>query len=155
MVLRCLRRTDTQHRAMAVRVVYGPSVSSADVYLEVCGTAIETPMRVSVRLTVLDGPEHAHVQSPHFLTSSAPPHPSSSSSTETYYTTTGVEPALLPAAQAATRAMLAALAAQHALSAEHAYMLCSVAGDLRLHEVVDMPNFVVRARAWRWRVARC
>jgi acetamidase/formamidase len=144
-----------QPRAMAVRVLDSFMSVHANFIPEVCGTAIETPMRVSVRLTVLTGPEHAHVQSPHFLTSSASPHPSSSSSTETYYTTTGVEPALLPAAQAATRAMLAALAAQHALSAADAYMLCSVAGDLRLHEVVDMPNFVVRPRAWRWRVARC
>ena len=29
------------------------------------------------------------------------------------------------------------------MSAEHAYMLCSVCGDLRISEIVDRPNWVV------------
>ena len=29
------------------------------------------------------------------------------------------------------------------MSAVDAYMLCSVAGDLRISEIVDMPNWVV------------
>ena len=32
--------------------------------------------------------------------------------------------------------MIAFLGAEHGLSAVDAYMLCSVAGDLRMHEVV-------------------
>jgi acetamidase/formamidase len=35
------------------------------------------------------------------------------------------------------------LGSQHGLSAEEAYMLCSVCGDLRISEIVDMPNWVV------------
>ena len=31
----------------------------------------------------------------------------------------------------------------HGLSAVDAYMLCSVCGDLRISEIVDMPNWVV------------
>jgi acetamidase/formamidase len=33
----------------------------------------------------------------------------------------------------------------HGLSREEAYALCSVAVDLRIHEVVDAPNWVVGA----------
>lgn len=29
------------------------------------------------------------------------------------------------------------------MPAEQAYMLCSVCGDLRINEIVDMPNWVV------------
>jgi acetamidase/formamidase len=35
------------------------------------------------------------------------------------------------------------LSGQHGLSAVDAYMLCSVAGDLRISEIVDLPNWVV------------
>jgi hypothetical protein len=103
-------------------------------------------MRVSVKLTVLPGNTHAHVQTPHFLTS-APSSAVAPAAAETYYATTGVGPDLLEAARDAARAMVRTLQAQHGLSREEAYMLCSVAGDLRLHEVVDMPNFVVRGGA--------
>jgi acetamidase/formamidase len=33
----------------------------------------------------------------------------------------------------------------HGISREEAYALCSVAVDLRIHEVVDVPNWVVGA----------
>ena len=39
--------------------------------------------------------------------------------------------------------MIELLGHLHGLGAEDAYMLCSVAGDLRISEVVDMPNWVV------------
>lgn len=45
----------------------------------------------------------------------------------------------------AVRHMISLLMHEFGLDREEAYMLCSVAGDLRLHEVVDMPNYVVRA----------
>ena len=41
------------------------------------------------------------------------------------------------AARDAVRHMIAFLSAEHGLSAVDAYMLCSVAGDLRMHEVVS------------------
>ena len=41
------------------------------------------------------------------------------------------------ATRAAVRHMIAFLGAEHGLSAVDAYMLCSVAGDLRMHEVVS------------------
>ncbi|KAL4259091.1 Formamidase [Pleurotus pulmonarius] len=80
---------------------------------EVCGTAIETPIQVTVRLT------------------------------EEYYCTTGIDANIEAATKAAVRYMIDYLVAEHQLDRTEAYMLCSVAGDLRLHEVVDMPNYVV------------
>jgi acetamidase/formamidase len=37
------------------------------------------------------------------------------------------------------------LGEDHGLSREEAYALCNVAVDLRIHEVVDAPNWVVGA----------
>ncbi|HDR2361770.1 TPA: acetamidase/formamidase family protein, partial [Enterobacter kobei] len=36
-----------------------------------------------------------------------------------------------------------ALCREQGMSAEEAYMLCSVCGDLRISEIVDRPNWVV------------
>ena len=44
---------------------------------------------------------------------------------------------------AAVSGMIDLLSRRHGLSAVHAYMLCSVAGDLRISEIVDQPNWVV------------
>ena len=37
------------------------------------------------------------------------------------------------------------LGREHGLDAMRAYLLCSVAVDLRISEIVDVPNFVVTA----------
>jgi acetamidase/formamidase len=39
--------------------------------------------------------------------------------------------------------MIDLLMAEKGISAMDAYMLCSVAGDLRISEIVDMPNWIV------------
>ena len=39
--------------------------------------------------------------------------------------------------------MIDLLTKRHKMSAVEAYMLCSVRGDLRISEIVDMPNWVV------------
>jgi formamidase len=52
---------------------------------------------------------------------------------------------LLVAARAALREMLAYLTAVRGLSREQAYALCSVAVDLQISEVVNVPNAVVAA----------
>ncbi|KAH8111578.1 Formamidase [Phellopilus nigrolimitatus] len=102
---------------------------------EVCGTAIETPIKVAVRLTVLK--DKPYVKTPHFRT-----HVGKESGDE-YYCTTGVGPDIREAARDAVRHMIAYLGVEHGLDAAAAYMLCSVTGDLRMHEVVDMPNYVI------------
>ncbi|KAF8520013.1 Formamidase [Hysterangium stoloniferum] len=103
------------------------------------GTAIETPITASVRLTVLKN--KPYVKTPHFDTASAPS--VSHVPGEEYYTTTGVGPDMREATRDAVRFMIDYLVNERGMTREEAYMLCSVAGDLRLHEVVDMPNYVI------------
>ncbi|KAI5115174.1 hypothetical protein M0805_002283 [Coniferiporia weirii] len=104
------------------------------------GTAIETPITVTVRLTVIK--DKPYVKTPHFRTRIAQLDKSSKDGDE-YYCTTGVGPDIREAAHDAVRHMIAFLVAEHGLDRVTAYMLCSVAGDLRMHEVVDMPNYVI------------
>ena len=39
--------------------------------------------------------------------------------------------------------MIAWLVAEHGLTREEAYVLCSLAGDLKISETVDVPNMLV------------
>ena len=57
-------------------------------------------------------------------------------------------PAILASARswsAATRALIDHLVDVRGLDRQEAYALCSVAADLRIHEVVDVPNWLVGA----------
>jgi acetamidase/formamidase len=60
-----------------------------------------------------------------------------------WYATTGVEPDLMEASRAAVRAMVDHLGRERGLARADAYILCSLAGDLKICEVVDTPNWVV------------
>jgi acetamidase/formamidase len=55
-----------------------------------------------------------------------------------YFGTMGIDPDLYEGARKAVKAMLAWLVAEHGLSPEDAYILTSVAGDLHIHEIVDV-----------------
>lgn len=103
---------------------------------EVCGTAIETPMRALVRLTVR---KDLHLTGPEFLT------PDVATPVGRRYATDGIGPDLLGAARDAVRRMIDWLGREHGLAAVDAYLLTSVAVDLRISEIVDMPNYVVTA----------
>jgi acetamidase/formamidase len=106
---------------------------------EVCGTAIETPMRATVRLTVR---KDVQVQEPQFLT----PGPlAQRTNTASYYATDGIGPDLMEAARNAIRHMIDHLQRNYGLSRPEAYMLCSVAVDLKICEIVDAPHWVVSA----------
>lgn len=59
--------------------------------------------------------------------------------------TTGVGPDLMAAAREATRALVHEVSARTGLSPLDAYLLASVAADLKISEVVDAPNWVVSA----------
>jgi acetamidase/formamidase len=106
---------------------------------EVCGTAIETPMVATVRLTVRSD---LHLAAPEFLTA---PGPAAQTPVGQRYATDGIGPDLLTAARDATRRMIDWLGREHGVPPQDAYMLCSVAVDLRISEVVDVPNYVVTA----------
>jgi acetamidase/formamidase len=47
------------------------------------------------------------------------------------------------AARAAVRSMIDLLGRRHGMPAIDAYLLCSVCGDLRISEIVDVPNWTV------------
>ncbi len=104
---------------------------------EVCGTAIETPMRALVRLTVR---KDLHLTGPEFLTADVP-----AIARGRRYATDGVGPDLMGAARDAVRRMIDWLGREHGLAPIDAYLLASVAVDLRISEIVDMPNVVVTA----------
>jgi len=106
---------------------------------EVCGTAIETPMRATVRLTVR---KDVHVSGPEFL---AAPDPNADVRAGRRYATDGIGPDLMVAARDAVRRMIDWLGREHGVAPVQAYLLCSVAIDLRISEIVDVPNFVVTA----------
>ena len=106
---------------------------------EVSGTAIETPMRALVRLTVR---KDLHVTGPEFL---AAPDPHAGLRNGARYATDGIGPDLMTAARDALRRMIEWLGREHGLDPMQAYLLCSVVVDLRISEIVDVPNFVVTA----------
>ncbi|PLS78152.1 MAG: acetamidase [Chloroflexi bacterium] len=106
---------------------------------EVCGTAIETPMRITLRLTVR---KDLHVPELQYCTA-GPLTPRTNIAP--YYATTGHGPDLMEAARNAVRNMIEYLERTYGLSRANAYMLCSVAADLKINEIVDAPNWIVGA----------
>ncbi|HEY7004161.1 MAG TPA: acetamidase/formamidase family protein [Gaiellaceae bacterium] len=106
---------------------------------EVCGTAIETAMDVTVRLTAR---EDVSILAPQFH---LPAGALADGEGSAFHVCTGVGPDLMEAARDAVRATIAHLEEHRGLDRQEAYALTSVAGDLRIHEVVDAPNWVVGA----------
>ena len=106
---------------------------------EVSGTAIETPMRALVRLTVR---KDLHVTGPEFV-AAADPHAALRNGPR--YATDGIGPDLMTAARDSLRRMIEWMGREHGLEPMQAYLLCSVTVDLRISEIVDVPNFVVTA----------
>jgi acetamidase/formamidase len=101
---------------------------------EVCGTAIETTALATLRIS-LD--RDRNLPAPMLLTDAR------SHRTAAAFATTGVGPDLMAAARDATGAMVAEIVRRTSLAEIDAYMLASVAADLKISEVVDVPNWVV------------
>jgi amidase len=104
---------------------------------EVCGTAIESPMDVVLTLDLVKG---ANLKTPRFTT---PGPVTRHLDAKGYEVTTGIGPDLMAAARDAVAGMIDLLCAQRGMAAVDAYMLVSTCGDLRISEIVDMPNWVV------------
>jgi acetamidase/formamidase len=104
---------------------------------EVCGTAIESPMRVALRFDLL---KSEPLRFPRFTT---PGPVTRHLDARGYEVTTGIGPDLMAAARDAVRGMIDLLGRRHGLPAMDAYLLCSVCGDLRINEIVDVPNWTV------------
>ena len=97
-------------------------------YGEVCGSAIEAPMTFTYRLRVLKN--KPAIQEPQY-------------ETDDYYAVTGYGTTIDIATKKAVNYMVDHLSNNYDISPEDAYMLCSLAGDLKIAEVVDVPNMLV------------
>jgi acetamidase/formamidase len=94
---------------------------------EVCGTAIEAPMKFLVEIELLKG---SSIEEPQY-------------ENEDVYAVTAYATTIDEAAKKATRYMIQYLTKNYGLSRNDAYMLCSLAGDLKIAEVVDVPHMLV------------
>jgi len=104
---------------------------------EVCGTAIESPVSLAATFDLI---KSANLRFPRFTTAGPV---SRHLDSRGYEVTTGIGPDLMEDARAAVSGMIDLLSARHGLRPVEAYMLCSVCADLRISEIVDMPNWVV------------
>ncbi|KAF4619004.1 hypothetical protein G7Y89_g14842 [Cudoniella acicularis] len=112
---------------------------------EVCGTAIETPMKGRMRISVIKGMEMPYVDTPSFIT--APKGKMERNGMKEgegrEFTVLGIDADLREASRKAIRGVIAWLVSEKGLLREEAYMLCSVAAGLRIAEAVDMPHYAV------------
>jgi acetamidase/formamidase len=106
---------------------------------EVCVTGLEAPMYAALRFTLHKG---RSIPSPQFHTP-GPLTPRVDSAP--FYGTTGVGGDLYVASQDAIRAMVDYIASTYELGREDAYLLCSLAVDLKISEIVDAGQYIVSA----------
>jgi acetamidase/formamidase len=99
--------------------------------------ALESPCTVAAKLELVKG---ANLSFPRFTT---PGPVTRHLDIRGYEVTTGIGPDLMQNARDAVSGMIDLLSRRYKLNAVDAYMLCSVCGDLRISEIVDMPNWVV------------
>ncbi len=119
--------------------VEGALFSTGDVHAsmgdgEVCVSAIECAGTAKFRLGIR---RNANLPWPRFFTAGEEP------PKKGYFVATGIAPDLMQATKESVRNMIQHLADNCGLSRQEAYILCSVAADIRVHEVVDRPNWVV------------
>ncbi len=135
---------DIRHLTAGSRVeipvwVDGALFSAGDVHAamgdaEVCGTAIECAGSATLKLSLEKG---AAASYPRFFTKG------DEKAARGYVGATGIGPDLMRATKDSVRNMLNYLTRAYDLTPEEAYVLCSVAADVRVHEIVDAPNWVV------------
>jgi len=97
---------------------------------EVCVAAIETDMQATLRF----GLRRGSISTPRFV---VPGPLTPRTDAGGYYGTMGIQPELMQGAKEAVRGMIELVTAEHGLTREDAYVLCSLAGDLRILEIVD------------------
>ncbi len=101
---------------------------------EICGTAIECPMEMTIRVDLV---KQAHLSGPEVITGSTFP------AEEGYHIFTGIGPDLMEASKESVRRAIPALAKAQGIDELEAYALTGVFAELRIHEIVDKPNWVV------------
>jgi acetamidase/formamidase len=106
---------------------------------EVCLTAIEITATATLRFRLHTS---FRIAEPQFRTAGPL---GSRTNVGPHYATTAYGTDLLEAARNAVRYMIEYLGRAHGLAREEAFVLCSVAVDLRISEVVDAPHWIVTA----------
>ncbi len=106
---------------------------------EVCVTAVEMMARVTLRFGLERG---RRLPEPRLRTAGPL---ASGPNRGPWFATTAHGPDLFAAAQQAVRYMIDHLERERGLSREEAYVLASVAVDLKISEIVDAPNWIVSA----------
>jgi acetamidase/formamidase len=104
---------------------------------EVCGTAIETAMEIAVKLTVR---KDMHITYPQYH---LPQGHLAEQEQTSYHVCTGVHEDLMEATREAVRAAVDNIAERYERPRQEAYAIVSIAGDLKIHEVVNVPNWLV------------
>ncbi|MFF0341349.1 acetamidase/formamidase family protein [Kribbella sp. NPDC004875] len=110
---------------------------------EISGTAIETLMSATLRFQVI---KNTVICAPRAIVPAADPtqlRMSTDRAALGYYVTTGAGPDLMEDVKNAVRDMIDWLVTDQGISMHEAYALCSVAGDLKISELVDLPNWLV------------
>ncbi|MFG1450109.1 MAG: acetamidase/formamidase family protein [Thermoplasmataceae archaeon] len=98
---------------------------------EVCGTAVETGATVRISVKIV---RNRNISSPVTY--------STEHTGGKVFCTTGIGPELKTAAIDAVESMIAQLKTM-GFKEDESFLLCSVAGNLRISEIVDEPNYVV------------
>jgi acetamidase/formamidase len=106
---------------------------------EVCITAVEMMARVTLRFGLQSGKRLAE---PRLRTVNPP---SGAGRRGPWVATTAHGPDLFASSQQAIRYMIELLVDERGLRREEAYVVCSVAADLKISEIVDAPNWIVSA----------
>ncbi|WP_048059545.1 acetamidase/formamidase family protein [Picrophilus oshimae] len=99
---------------------------------EVCGTAIETSAVLKIKIRLI---KNRNLKTPIIY--------SNENYSGNVIATTGINNDIYKAAVEATSEMINYLSRELNITEEESYILCSVAGNLRISEIVDEPNFVV------------
>jgi acetamidase/formamidase len=106
---------------------------------EVCVTAVEMMAQPTLRFGLQKG---RRLEEPQLRTTRPL---AAATNTAPWFATTAHGPDLFAAAQHAVRHMIDHLVSERGFSREEAYIVCSVAADLKISEIVDAPNWIVSA----------
>ena len=104
---------------------------------EICGTAIEAPMKMSLQMDLIKG---ANLNFPQFSTNTPVTRHFDSAG---YDVTMAMGEDLMECSKNCVSDMIQKIAKEHEMEPVEAYMLASVCADLRISEIVDMPNWIV------------
>lgn len=101
---------------------------------EISGTAIECAMEMTLQVDLI---KDLKIDAPELVTYDTFP------AKEGYRIFTGIGPDLMSAAKDATRRAIGPLAKAQKISEVEAYALFGIVAELRIHEIVDIPHWVV------------